>query len=142
MDSSVKKSISVNLGDGKVLKFLECDSGLYFYDTRIDNNNKSVVSYSAVQTVTENELFYTKSEMSKAKKAIRYQEFIGCTSTLGIYEIINEGQVSNCDITGIDAKRAVDIYGKEEWVLKSWMKRVKPNRHSKEHKVLLPMKVI
>ena len=54
MDSSVEKSISVHLGDGKVLKFLECDSGLYFYDTRIKNDNKSVVSYSAVRTVTEN----------------------------------------------------------------------------------------
>ena len=59
-----------------------------------------------------------------------------------MYKIINEGQVSNCDITEIDAKRAVDIYGKEESVLKSWMKRVKPNRHSKGHKVPLPTKII
>lgn len=59
-----------------------------------------------------------------------------------MYEIINEGQVLNCDITGIDAKRAVDIYGKEELVLKSWMKRVRSNRHSKKHKVPLPTKVI
>ena len=36
----------------------------------------------------------------------------------------------------------MDIYGKEESVLKSRMKRVKPNRHSKEHKVPLPTKVI
>ena len=66
MDAKVEKFILVHLGDIKVLKFLECDLGLYFYDTR-NNNNKSVVSYSAVQTVTENELFYTKSEIAKAK---------------------------------------------------------------------------
>ena len=72
MDTSVEKSILVHLGDGKVLKFLEWDLGIYFYDTR-NNNNKSVVSYSAVQTVTENELFYTKFEIAKDKKYIRYQ---------------------------------------------------------------------
>ena len=88
MDSRVEKSISVHLGEGKVLNFLECDSGLYFYDTRNDNN-KNIVSYSAVQTVRENELFYTKSEIAKAKKAIRYQELIGWPSTTGIYEILN-----------------------------------------------------
>ena len=68
----MEKSIAVHSGDRKLLKFLECDSGLYFYDTR-NNNNKSVVSYSAVQTVTENELFYTKFEIAKDKKYIRYQ---------------------------------------------------------------------
>ena len=36
----------------------------------------------------------------------------------------------------------MDIYVKEESVLKSRMKRVKPNRHSKEHKVPLPTEVI
>ena len=70
MDTRAERSILVHLGDGKVLKFLECDSGLYFYDTR-NNNNKPVVSNSALQKFTENELFYTKSEISKAKKAIR-----------------------------------------------------------------------
>ena len=50
MDTRAEKSILVHLSDKKVLNFLECDSGLYFYDTR-NNNNKSVVSYSAVQTV-------------------------------------------------------------------------------------------
>ena len=67
---------------------------------------------------------------------------IGWPSTSGIYEIINEGQVWNCDITGIDTKQAVDIYGKEESVLKSQMKRVKPNRHSKERKIPYLTKVI
>ena len=43
MDTKVKTSILVHLGYGKVLKFLECNLGLYFYDTR-NNNNKSVVS--------------------------------------------------------------------------------------------------
>ena len=72
MDTRAEKSILVHLGDVKVLKFLECDLGLYFYDT-CNNNNRSVVSYSAVQKVTENELFYTKSKIAKAKKSIRYQ---------------------------------------------------------------------
>ena len=106
MDSSAEKSISVHLGDRKVLKFLECDSGLYFYDTCINNNNnKSVVSYSSIQNATENELSYTKFKIAKAKKAIRYQELIGYPYMLGIYKKINEGKVSNCDITGIDAKK-------------------------------------
>ena len=53
------------------------------------------MSYSAVQTVTGNEFYYKKSEIEKSKKAIRYQELIWWPSTSGIYEIINEGQVSN-----------------------------------------------
>ena len=67
---------------------------------------------------------------------------IGWPSTSEIYEIINEGQVSNCDITEIDTKLAVDIYGKDESILKYWMKRVKPNRNLKTHKVPLPTKVL
>ena len=71
---------------------MECDSGLYFYDTR-NENNKSILFFSAVQTVRENELFYTKFEIAEAKKAIWYQELIGWPSTTGIYEILNQGQV-------------------------------------------------
>ena len=53
MDTRAEKFISVHLGDGKVLKFLECNSGLYFYDT-CNNNDKYVVSYSDLQTFTAN----------------------------------------------------------------------------------------
>ena len=63
------------------------------------------------------------------------------TATSVIYEIINEDQVSNCNITGADAIRAVEIYGKEELFFKSLMKRVKLNRHLKAHKVPLPTKL-
>ena len=55
MDNRAEQSILVYLGDVKVLKFLECNLGLYFCDNR-NKNNKSVVSCSSVQTVTEKEI--------------------------------------------------------------------------------------
>ena len=33
MDTSKDKSISVKIGKSKVIKFIECESGLYYYDT-------------------------------------------------------------------------------------------------------------
>ena len=44
MDTRVEKAIWVNLGDVKALKFLECDSELYFYDTRNDNNQSFFIT--------------------------------------------------------------------------------------------------
>ena len=60
MDISIKKAMNVILKDGKVFKFKECGSGLYFYDIMITDKKKSVktnstfTSYCLLSTVTKN----------------------------------------------------------------------------------------
>ena len=52
----------VYLGNGRALKFKECESGIYFHDTEketknvedINNINGDVIDYSYLQTVQEN----------------------------------------------------------------------------------------
>ena len=141
MDTEKEKAIYLHLGNGKTFKFSACDSGLYIYDLRNDNN-KNVTAYSAVQTVRENESFYTKEQLQNSKKAIRYQEILGWPSPTAFQEIINNHHTLQCDITGDDVQRALDIYGKQEPYLKSRMKRTKPNRHSTATKMQIPTKIL
>ena len=54
--------MTVYLGNGRTIKFKECESGLYFHDTEketnnveeINNINGDVIDYSYLQTVQEN----------------------------------------------------------------------------------------
>ena len=59
MDTRDKREFWVNLEDGKILKFVECASGLYFYNT-CNIHNMKVTGYVAVQTVRENKKLQKK----------------------------------------------------------------------------------
>ena len=64
-DTKQERAMTVSLGNGRTLKFKECESGLYFYDTEketnkveeINNINGDVIDYSYLQTVQENKKF-------------------------------------------------------------------------------------
>ena len=38
-DTKQEIAMTVSLGNGRILKFKECESGLYFYDTEKKENN-------------------------------------------------------------------------------------------------------
>jgi len=65
MDSAKERAVFVKLADRTVLKFEECSSRLYYFDSN-NFNKKSVISvigYSALETVAANELQYMESEL-------------------------------------------------------------------------------
>ena len=64
-DKKQERAMTVSLGNGRTLKFKECESGLYFYDTEkkesnveeINNiNENEIIDYSYLQTVQENKI--------------------------------------------------------------------------------------
>ena len=65
MDTKQERAMKVYLGNGRTLKFKECESGLYFYDTEKNDNNveeinnineNEIIDCSYLQTVQENEI--------------------------------------------------------------------------------------
>ena len=60
MDTSIEKAMNIILSDGKVFKFKECGSRLYYYDMVItyDQNsaktNATINPYSLLSNATKN----------------------------------------------------------------------------------------
>ena len=59
-DTRQGSAMTVSLGNGRTLKFNECESGIYFYDTEkkenkveeINNTNENeIIDYSYLQTI-------------------------------------------------------------------------------------------
>ena len=74
MNSAVENSIVVHAGDGNKLKFLKCDRGLYYFDTKVKS---SVTGYSFLLSVASNKLYYTRCEVQGADDARLLQGRIG-----------------------------------------------------------------
>ena len=72
MDTQVEAAIIVHKKDGGTMKFIEFDTGLYYYDrVRSSNNdNKSNVNdYCFVETVANNKTMFTIRQIQAADKA-------------------------------------------------------------------------
>ena len=81
-DTKQERAMTASLGNRMTLRFKECESGLYFYDTEKKENNveeinnineNEIIDYYSLQTVQENKNFLTKEEVARASKARRYQ---------------------------------------------------------------------
>ena len=76
MNTSKEKSISVIIEKSKVIKYIECRSGLYYHDTEqperhigiFNNTNKMVEQYSMLQTVQENKKFTQDKRSYKLRR--------------------------------------------------------------------------
>ena len=66
-DTEKERAMTLSLGNGRTLKFKECESGIYFHDTERETNNVEetnningdVIDYSYLQTVQENKYLPT-----------------------------------------------------------------------------------
>jgi len=70
MDTQLKQSIIVE-ACGKIIKFVECDTGFYYHDTSKDlkgmvnkHNNTSVTGYNFLKAIKQSESLYTKNQVS------------------------------------------------------------------------------
>ena len=70
MDTDVCNAMIVHIDEHASLKFIECASGLYYYDPTVGNkNNDNITHYSFFSTVKANKKYFTRAELEGADKA-------------------------------------------------------------------------
>ena len=134
--------IFVHLSDGDPLRFEQCGSGLYYYDT--STNGKSniskdkVVQYSLLSTVRDNKRQFSAEEMRAADKARRLQHVLDWPISADMKMYMNNRWITNCPLTSLDYSRADSVYGKAVPIIKSREVRGKPARHLVPARIPLP----
>lgn len=69
-------SMFVHLPDNKVIRFQQCGSGLYFFDTAT-KSKQLINQYSFLSTVNSNKTYFTRAEIEAADEARLLQGKIG-----------------------------------------------------------------
>ena len=137
LDSRVNYGFNVSY-HGKLYHFLPFENGLYYYDTRVeprsavDKTKDEFSSYSFLQSVDDNKLFYTQREIKGAENARLQQEAIGWPSDDFYQYIIKENLLTNTEVTLDDIQRARHIYGPAKPLLQGAMTRLKPTTNKIE----------
>ena len=67
MDTSVDSAICVHMDDGKVLKFVEVESGLYLLKTNNVDTKTNISAYSFLTLVKVNGNNFTKRAVNKSQ---------------------------------------------------------------------------
>ena len=76
-----------------------------------ENRNKPIIEYTNL-TVQENESKYSKYEVIKARRANELICKLGYPTHSDLIKMINNGAITNIDITAQDVKNCYNIYGK------------------------------
>ena len=109
MDTLEESAMLIHLSNGNVLKFQECNYGLYYYNMAKgeDSNNKKTKSKSSVTnfhpnpssqfvaTVKNNKEFFTKRDIERANAGRNWQEYIGWPSPQAFKSYINNNLFLN-----------------------------------------------
>ena len=109
----------VHVGD-KMLPFRKSPQGLYYYKPDI------VKQVSMVQTVKDNEAFYSRRQIDRAKRARELLHSLGCPSVADLKKIIKMNSIQNCPVTVDDVNLAEQIYGPDVATLKGKSTRSRP----------------
>ena len=95
MDISKDREITVEY-QVKIYKFKECQDGLYYYDTEVDNYisgstnkyNAPITNYLFLCTVEDNKSYFSSNETEGANNERKVQKIIGWPSTSNFKSII------------------------------------------------------
>jgi hypothetical protein len=121
MDSDIEAAMLVHRKDGSIIKFVEFSNGLYYFDTKEEQQNKkNKVSdnYLFVNTVAANKSAYTREEVEAADRARALYRKLGRPSEVFFQHLLQNNLIRNCPVTVDDAKRALNIYGPDIATLK------------------------
>ena len=135
MDTSQARAITLHYNNKKFL-FQECQDGLYYYDTNHNHSNTQFLNYSQtspsspvfIQSVANNKLRYTHSQIEGADRARKLQAAIGWPSTPFFKHIVQNNLIRNCNITPDDISRAINIYGPPTPLIQGKSTRTPPKR--------------
>jgi hypothetical protein len=125
-----------------ILRFQQCGSGLYYYDTAANENNSNVISYSFLSTVRNNKDYFNRQEIEGADKARILQSNIGWPSTKDMQHYIASNLIVNCNVTVDDVNRAEAIYGPQVPLLKGKMVRRRPEHTTNVPRVPLSTPIL
>jgi len=115
LDKEKEKAIIIHRNNNKgMMKFVESEKGLYYYDTshlytKRPPKSKTNSAYSFVNTVANNKALYTKRQVAQAELAQKVYELVGRPSYKKFIDIIHGNQLKNCPITAEDAAWACHI---------------------------------
>ena len=115
MDTAQENAILVHMDadSGAVLRFKEAGAGLYLLQT---NNNDLVTHYSYLQlirTANSNSQYYSKRELFRAEQARSFYEHVNVTGYANFIKLLEKNYFRDCPITAEDARRAMELFGKE-----------------------------
>jgi hypothetical protein len=123
MDTAELPAFHVHKLDGSgTTIFAEHPSGLYLYDSTspdsTNHSNDTVLAYSCLQTVAENQVNFTARQIAAANEARRLHRLLGRPGYPRFLTALKENHILNCPVTVDDARRAELIYGKDVAFLK------------------------
>ena len=97
MDSTVEASLAVHRSDGSIMKFMESNTGLYYYDCESKHNhsNHTLSPYSFLNTVEKNKELFTRREIKGAESAITLRRRIGRPVQRRFESILENNLINN-----------------------------------------------
>jgi hypothetical protein len=101
-------------------KFTKGPENLYYYKPKYRTGT------TMVETVSDNEAYYTDRQIARAKEARKLLHALGCPTVQDLKSIIRMNTIANCPITIGDIDLADKIYGKDIASLKGKTTRQKP----------------
>jgi hypothetical protein len=114
MDTSTDHAIILHHPHGNILKFIEYNTGLYYYDTLSSTSQSSSPSsslYSFVQTVASQKARFHRREVLAADTSRTLRQRLGNLSQTHFEAMLASNSIRNSPITIEDARRALIIYG-------------------------------
>ena len=111
-DSVLNDEFVLTDAEGNVMRFIESDKGLYYYDTN------DCIGVALISTVKHNKSSYTNADYNCALAARELQIKIGRPSTKDFKNIIAANLLPNCRVTRQDIDAAENIFGPDIGSLK------------------------
>jgi hypothetical protein len=124
-DSGVESAIIVHTERGPV-KFTKGPENLYYFKPKYRTTNEIMSATNFVETVKENELFYTPRQIESAKRAKKLMHSLGCPTVNDLKNILRLNMIADCPVKIPDVVLAEKIYGADLASLKGKTTRSKP----------------
>ena len=120
----------VYVSDKQVLRCLEIGSGLYIWKPETDTNllNKQISSYSFLSLVSENKSNFTRIELKRIDNAKKLYINLGMPGYPKFFKDLEKNRIRDCNLTVDDAKRCLNVYGKEIAKLRGSKTRVRASK--------------
>lgn len=113
MDTMDEPSINVHVGERKILKFEEVESGLCIFCVKHNNNNSSQKdsAYPFLTLVSSNKENFTRREVEMTNKAKELYRLFGFPGYNKYISAVRNGCILKCPINIDNIKRSIHIYG-------------------------------
>ena len=129
----VDEFVVTHIPTGRVVKFIR-QGNHYMYKPQVK-------SASFVSTVKQNKSLYSRTQVTRAKRAKALMESLMVPTYRKLRKLIVTNQIQNCPVTDQDCVMAEDIYGKSVAGIKGKSTRSKPTP-AVENVVPIPKKLL